>query len=563
MLVAPHVAAAARSLSSRSPRLSRGSAGAAPLTYTGGPAFVREPREELFLLAVGNFVSQQTFYESGQERDDRYARLVGELAVQEPEWTAGLLRWLRSEADMRSASLVGAAAYVRARLDAGVSHGPSNRTVIDSVLQRADEPGELLAHWISAYGRNVPQPVKRGVADGVRRLYTSRSLLKYDTGSRAFRFGDVLNLVHASPDPAKPWQGPLFRYALDRRHHPERAVPPASDRMLTAHRALMESAPDERRALVTGPGGPERLAAAGVTWEALAGWLHGPMDAAVWEAIIPAMAPMALLRNLRNFDEAGVSDEVAAAVAARLTDASEVARSRQFPFRYLAAYQHAPSQRWAAALEEALGHSLANVPALPGRTLILVDRSDSMFWDTVSERSRLTRADAAALFGTALALRAEEADLVEFGWGSATVPFAPGEPVLEVLKRFRSLGGTFTAKALRKHYRDHDRVLIVTDEQTASYDPVTPTKPVPARVPLYTWNLAGYRPAHAPTGRNRHTFGGLTDAAFRMVGLIEARREAAWPWTMEPDLTSPVAGQGLAPLPDRTASAAAGRIEEC
>jgi hypothetical protein len=532
MLVAPHVSAAARSLPPPQPSSHRPTRPYS-LTYEGGPAFVREPREELFLLAVGNFVSQRTFYESGEERDDRYVRLVGELAVQDPEWTAGLLRWLRGEGNMRTASLVGAATYVRARLEAGVSAGPSNRSVIDSVLQRADEPGELLAYWISVYGRNVPQPVKRGIADGVRRLYTSRSLLKYDTASKGIRFGDVLNLVHASPAPDKPWQGALFRYALDRRHHPERAVPPASDRLLTAHRALMETAADERRAVVTEPGGSERLAAAGMTWEALAGWLHGPMDAAVWEAMIPTMAPMALLRNLRNFDEAGVSDDVAARVAARLSDPSEVARSRQFPFRYLAAHQHAPSQRWAAALELALGHSLVNVPSLPGRTLILVDRSDSMFWDTVTERSKLTRADAAAVFGAALAMRAEQADLVEFGWSSKKVPFEPGEPVLEVLKRFHSLGGTYTTKAVRSHFQKHDRVLIVTDEQAVPYGPGEPAEPVPADVPVYTWNLAGYRPAHGPTGPHRHTFGGLTDAAFRMVGLIEAGRESAWPWTTE------------------------------
>ncbi|CAL9430791.1 hypothetical protein SUDANB38_02065 [Streptomyces sp. enrichment culture] len=533
MLVAPHVAATARAM----PRSWSPVRGFSPVqglrTHAGGPAFVREPREELFLLAVGDFTSQQTFYESGADRDERYVRLVRRLAVEDPEWTAGLLRWLRTEGRTRTASLVGAAAYVRARLDAGAVGGPSNRSVIDSVLRRADEPGELLAHWISAYGRTVPQPVKRGVADAVRRLYTSRSLLKYDTASHGFRFGDVLNLVHASPDPARPWQGALFRYALDRRHHPARAVPPASDPVLTAHRALTALPVEERRAVVTGPGGAERLAAAGMTWEALAGWLHGPLDAAVWEAVIPSMGLMALLRNLRNFDEAGVSDEVAARVAARLADPAEVAASRQFPFRWLAAHRAAPSPRWADALERGLGHSLARVPALPGRTLILVDRSDSMFWDTVSERSKLTRADAAGVFGAALALRAERADLVEFGWGSRAVPYERGEPVLGVLERFGSMGGTYTAKAVRRHYREHDPVLIVTDEQSAPYGPEDPLEAVPAGVPVYTWNLAGYRPAHAPPGPNRHTFGGLADAAFGMVGLVEAGRAAAWPWAAD------------------------------
>ncbi|MCG7526685.1 TROVE domain-containing protein [Streptomyces sp. OfavH-34-F] len=527
MLVSPQVSAGARQLAATRPV--PGSFAAPFRGYAGGPAHVREPREELFLLAVGNFVSQRTFYESGEDRDRRYTALVSRLAVEHPAWTAGLLRWLRDEGRLRTAPLVGAAAYVRARLAAGVSDGPSNRSVVDSVLQRADEPGELLAHWISAYGRTVPQPVKRGVADAVRRLYTSRALLKYDTASREFRFGDVLNLVHASPDPAKPWQGALFRYALDRRHHPGRARPPADDRLLTAHRALLETPPEARRRLVTGPGGPERLAEAGMTWESVAGWLHGPMDAPVWEALIPVMGPMALLRNLRNFDEAGIADATAERVAARIADPEEVARARQFPFRYLAAHRHA-APRWAGALEAALGHSLARVPALPGRTLVLVDRSDSMFWDTVSERSTLSRADAAAVFGTALALRAERADLVEFGWRSAAVPYAPGEPVLGVLERFHQLGGTDMTRALRTHYRDHDRVVVVTDEQTLPYGPRS-ADPVPRGVPVHTWNLAGYRPAHGAPGPDRHTFGGLTDAAFSLIGLVEDGRRARWPWT--------------------------------
>ncbi|MFJ3866037.1 TROVE domain-containing protein [Streptomyces nigra] len=500
-------------------------------TFEGGRGRERDARSELFLLAVANFVSQKTFYESGADRDDRFAALVRELAVSDPEWTAGLLGWLRTEGNLRTAALVGAAEYVKARLDAGACDGPANRRVVDSVLRRPDEPGELLAYWTATYGRNVPKPVKRGIADAVRRLYSGKSLLKYDTASKGYRFGDILNLTHAAPDPAKPWQGELFRYALDRRHHPETAVPPVSDAVLTAHRELMAVPVGQRRALVTSEGGAERLAAAGMTWEALAGWLQGPMDKAAWEAVIPSMGVMALVRNLRNFDEAGVSDEVAARVAARISDPAEVARSRQFPFRYLAAYRHAPSLRWAYPLEQALGHSLANVPALPGRTLILVDRSGSMFWSRLSARSELNRADAAAIFGTALALRARKADLVEFGSTSAAVPFRAGESVLKILGRFGDLGGTDTTGAVRAHYRRHDRVLIVTDEQYAPSHHGDPTEQVPADVPVYTWNLAGYRAGHGPSGTgNRHTFGGLSDAAFRMVPLLESARDADWPW---------------------------------
>lgn len=509
-------------------------------TAEGGAGHLRDARSELFLLAVTNMVGQDTFYETGGQRDDRFTQLVRTLAVNDPAWTAGLLHWLRGPGNMRTASIVGAAEYVHARLQAGdkAVHVPepsiangvaphSNRNVITSVLQRADEPGELLGYWTSRYGRRIPKPVKRGIEDAIGRLYTEKGLLKYDTATKGFRFGDVIELVH--PAPSALWQGDLFKYAIDRRHG-RGDEPPLSLPLLQTRAALAEWPLEQRRQVLTRPDAAEFLDHAGMTWEALAGWLQGPMDQQAWEAIIPSMGYMALLRNLRNFDEAGVSDEIAEQVAKRLSDPEQVNRSRQFPFRFLAAYKHAPSLRWGHALEKALGYSLANVPSLPGRTLVLVDRSGSMF-DGVSARTQLNRADSAAVFGTAVAARAAQADLVEFGTTSRPVSLGKGESVLRVLERFHELGGTNTTQAVRDHYRGHDRVLIITDEQASFSYHGDPTAQIPASVPVYTWNLAGYQAGHGPSGTgNRHTFGGLTDAAFRMVPLLEAGRAASWPW---------------------------------
>jgi hypothetical protein len=111
---------------------------------------------------------------------------------------------------MRSASVVIGAEYARAGM-------PDSRAVVASALQRADEPGELLAYWLSRYGRPIPSRVKRGVADAVRRLYTERALLKWDGAARGWRFGDVIEMVH--PRPSADWQGDLFKFALDRRRH--------------------------------------------------------------------------------------------------------------------------------------------------------------------------------------------------------------------------------------------------------------------------------------------------------------------------------------------------------
>jgi hypothetical protein len=525
-------------------------ASTATRTFEGATGAERDAKSELYLLAVAN-LGTDTFYEKANDRDDRYTALVRQLAVEDPDWTARLLAWIRTEANIRSAAIVGAAEFVHARLELGADTGPqtiTNRQVINSVLQRADEPGEMIAYWVSKHGKNLPKPVKRGIADAIQRLYNERSLLKYDSSSSGYRFGDVIDLIHPAPHPGKAWQGPLFEHAIDRRHGRDK-VPPDALEVINANRSLMAMPVDRRRAyilspeLVSSPGG---LAAAGLTWERLAGWLQGPLDAKAWEAVIPSMGIFALIRNLRNFAEAGVSDQVAAQVAAKISDSETVAASRLFPFRFWAAYKATSSLRWAHALEQALSHSLASVPALSGRTLILVDRSPSMFPGygfSTPNRSDITLAEQAALFGAALALRAAAPSLVEFGGESKAVKVPRGGSVLKLVEGFGQSDGTDIPSAIKQHFAGHDRVVIVTDEQTRpGWLPSNMERHggmretaiddlIPKSTPVYMWNMAGYKPGAMPSGNaNRHTFGGLTDQAFRMIPLLEAGRNADWPF---------------------------------
>ncbi|GIF68848.1 hypothetical protein Ais01nite_68830 [Asanoa ishikariensis] len=878
-------------------------------TYEGAPGFARDQKSELFLLAVTNMVGEATFYESASDRDSRFVRLVREVAVADPPWVAGFLGWLRSDANMRSASLVGALEATRALVDAGV---PGGRQLVAAVLKRPDEPGEALAYWTSRYGRAIPKPVKRGVADAIARLYTEYGLLKYDTAGKGFRFADVIDLVH--PAPAAPWQGDLFQAALERRHHRD-AVRRESLPMLAANSELRQAAAADPRVLLDA----ERLRAAGMTWEDMLSLAGDRLDkAALWSALVPGMGYMACLaegteiwmpdgttkpieqvvarrlpvlapsrpfdtsavrhgpgrpvrdrtmgdivpalpsawlsmgehpvvridfvsgrsvsatldhrwvkrrrndrreswewvttadlevgdgipapigvnawgddgdsadgyfvgamlgdgcmtnfgtpefaqvdepsranmfqffsdyagklgcvfakcgerkwrityplvrkmnpatdvlrrygvwglksgekrfpnrplsrefwigalsglidtdghvrirtnpkgtlhasieyatisetmayqvadalqrlgmqsnvrahrarpgrfskagvrandihivsvnraasirrandvlalrhtvkadrlaeaaalmpatpvenveqdrivgisepfaaqvycvavdqssafvangvvtgnclRNLRNLDQAGVSDEVAGVVAARLADPTQVAASRQLPMRFLSAYRAVPSLRWAYPLEQAIGHSLASVPALPGRTLVLVDTSYSMNAG-FSKDGTLRRWDAAVIFGVALAQRCAAADVVSFSTSTKVFPLVAGESLLRSIERWQAGGffmgnGTDTSGALRRHFARHDRVVVVTDEQAAAGGNVD--RAVPASVPMFTWNLAGYRMGHAPSGSgNRHTLGGLTDQAFRMIPLLSAGRDADWPW---------------------------------
>jgi hypothetical protein len=495
-------------------------------THEGGAGAARDAKSELFLLAVTNMVGEGTFYETAGDRDSRYAQLLRQVAVEDQEWTSGFLDWLRSGANMRSASLVGAAEATRALLEQKL---PGGRQLIASVLQRADEPGEMLAYWTGRYGRAIPKPVKRGVADAVHRLYTEFNLLKYDTASHGFRFADVLDLTH--PAPAAPWQGDLFTHALDRWHGRDEAVPDALP-MVSYNAWFRKVAADDPDFLFN----TESLKRAGMTWEDALSLAGDRVDKAqLWAALIPTMGYTALLRNLRNFDQAGVSDEVAEQVGKRLSDPEQVAKSKQFPFRFYAAHSAVGSLRWGHALEKALAASLGNVPALPGRTLVLVDQSPSMWpgYGIPQQHRDIVNADLARLFGSAVALRAADATLVGYGGGSAQVPFRKGDAVLQVMGRFQQINATDTFAAVARHFAGHDRVVIVTDEQNQAGRYRSIDEVLPARVPAYVWNIGGYQVGSTVSGAGRYTFGGLTDAAFRMVSLLEQGRDGAWPWTTQ------------------------------
>lgn len=510
-------------------------------THEGGQGFLRDEQSELFLLAVGSFHGEGSFYESADDRTRRFRNLVCALTTTDPVWVGGFLAWLRGpEANIRTAALVGAVEYAhtlqRVSQEAReLLRAPTIRSVVNSVLQRAEEPGELLAYWLSQYGRPIPSAVKRGIGDAVIRLTTEYAYAKYDSGSRAIRFADVLNLVRpgdresSSQSLQGEWQHELFEFATS---SPYRDVEPGEHLpMLRARRALMAVPVAERRDVVLNQ--PGRLAEAGMTWEAVAGWLQGPMDAVAWEAVIPQMGVMALIRNLRNFDEAGISGSAVAKVAAKISDPEVVARSRQLPFRWLAAYNAVSSDRYRAYLGDALELSTRNVPDFPGRTLILVDVSASM-GSPMSEKSKMTMMDAAGLFGTALAARLPgRVDLVAFGTSSKTHPLPRGGAILRHAQSFRTMGnvvghGTNTWQSVREHYKDHDRIMIFTDGQTFP-DPYGVDSTNNARV--YTWNLGGYRAALTPSGEgNMQEVGGLSDATFRLLPLMERGKDAAWPW---------------------------------
>lgn len=544
----------------------------------GGVGYGRDAKSDLFLLATTSHdLTGKTFYEGGDARVERFKGLVREVAVADPDWTYRFLTWLRTKGNIRTAALVGGVEAARALAEAGI---PGGRHMTSTVLRRPDEPAEAIAYHLQAYGRaeprearngvlaapRMPMAVKRGIADAAARMYNERALLKWDTDSHAIRFGDVLALTHAKADPGKPWQADLFRYAIDRRYgRPYAGAADEHPRLpMIELNARVRADWANGDYAVDSADFESLIADAGMTWEDVLSALGGKVDkATLWRAWINSgsMGLMAAIRNLRNLDEAGLSDADVQPVIDMLLDADQVRASKQLPLRFLSAYRAAPSLRWSHPLERALDVAVENIPALTGRTLILIDTSQSMN-NRMSDRSELLRWDAAVSFGLALARRCEHADVVSFSdnyygrGGTKVFPQVRAESLLTAIKRFKDGGffinaGTDTAGALREHYRGHDRVLILTDEQAGGNGDgyrliagrrqyVGPgnggdlvTAQMPADRPLYTYNLAGYRYSHAPTDRNRLILGGLTDAMFSIIPTIEAGGRGGWPWDLD------------------------------
>lgn len=515
------------------------------LNFEGGDANLYGKKSKLFQMAVNTFHAEDMFYNRKADRDAEMKDLAMKIGVADPDWMKRFLPWLRQTANIRTSAITMAidVAMIWRAPKVGI---PGGRQLVNSVLQRADEPGEALAYAMT-YGRNIPKPIKRGIADAASRLYDEFSLLKYDSGAAAIRFGDVLEITHPNPIMDR---GPLFKYAIDSRHG--RDVLDTSRLPMIHMNKLTRSAWNEAakgREVVNLALSAESLRAAGMSWQDVLSALGSKMDKTkLWEALIPTMGYMALLRNLRNFEQAGISQKAIAAVSDRLSDPEQVAKSRQFPMRFLSAYRALVSDAFKYPLDQALQHSLSNIPSLAGRTLILIDTSGSMN-SPLSDKSELKRWDAAVIFGLALAQRCDSAQVVSFsdghrgyspysgltggGTASKEFPAVKGESLLKGIERWQRGGffigmGTDTKGAVDRHFGGQRRIIILTDEESSSGNVYAN---VPDSVIKIDINLAGYGHSHAgKETKNLIKLAGLTDSMFTMIPWLEAGLNESWPF---------------------------------
>ena len=384
---------------------------ARPRTYEGAPAVVLTPEQALRRSVLACMLWENEFYESGATIAARIRELVPQV---EATIVAALAVEARSTMKLRHVPLL----LVR-EMARYTTHRCLVAETLVRVIQRADELTEFLAiYW--ADGR-VPLSgqIKKGLAAAFPN-FDEYALAKYDRAG-GVRLRDALFLCHAKPRTAE--QAALWK------------------RLIAGELAI----PD--------------------TWEVALS--SGGDKHAHWTRLLAErkLGALALLRNLRNMQAAGVDESL-------IVDALDRMRTdRVLPFRFLAAARYAPHLE--EALERAMFRSLAEADRLQGHTVLLVDVSGSMV-APLSRRSEMLRTDAS--YGLAVLLREIAGKVTVYTFSDLAVRIPPrrGFALRDAMETSQRHGGTRLGAALDAITEPYDRIVVLTDEQ--SYDRVGPPR---------------------------------------------------------------------------------------
>ena len=407
-------------------------------THEGAKA-VRVPKYAMLRRSVLScLLWESTFYESGESIADRIFNLALEC---NPEQVAALAIEAREQMKLRHVPLLLCAALAKSASGTSLVS-----KTLEAVIRRADEPAEFL----SIYWRNGKTPiskqVKKGLAAALRK-FNAYQFAKYNRDA-AIKLRDVLFMVHA-----KPSEKQLAQEALN----------------ITSTAAPLNKG-NYKRGEVMRHGGSlfDQLVSGTLespdTWEvALSG---GANKRETFERLLreEKLGYLALLRNLRNMQQAGVDETlVTAAIEAR--KGAEMV----LPFRYIAAARAAPSLE--RSLDKALLASVKELPELPGKTLVLVDVSGSME-HALSSKSDLRRIDAACALASII-----NGDVRMFSFSNRMVEVPPrrGMAGVDALTRSQSHGGTELYRSVAEAQKfPHDRIIVITDEQASQGARVNP-----------------------------------------------------------------------------------------
>jgi 60 kDa SS-A/Ro ribonucleoprotein len=387
---------------------------ASPVTHEGARARHIPVLAQLRRSVLSCLLWESEFYEDGEEIGKRFAELTAQCV---PEDVAALAIEAREQMHLRHVPLLLLRELARHPL---IKDRPQLLSkTMGRVLQRADEPAEFLALYWKDKKQPLSKQVKRGLAWSMRR-FSEYDLAKYNRDSEITP-RDVLFMSHAKPKDEV--QAALWKRL-------------AANELAT---------PD--------------------TWEVQLS--AGADKRETFERLIreKKLGYFALIRNLRNMEQAGADVElVREAILARKGGADKL-----LPFRYIAAARHA--KQFEPQLDIAMQAALSELSKLTGTTIVLVDNSGSMS-ARLSRKSDMTRADAAA--GVAIVVRGVCESVRVFVFSDSCVEVAPrtGMALRDAIHSATRMGSTQLGAAVKKvSDLSHDRLIVVTDEQSADRVP--------------------------------------------------------------------------------------------
>jgi 60 kDa SS-A/Ro ribonucleoprotein len=298
----------------------------------------------------------------------------------------------------------------------------------------------------------------------------------------------------------------------------------------------------------------------------------------VWEELICSgkLGFMALLRNIRNLLQEGVSGECLCLVCQTLSNRDQVLKSKQMPYRFLSAYRSivcgdsdvnqssrgysAPViigglkspvedvQRVLDSLETAIGYSVENLPMFNGeKVLVATDVSGSMITN-ISPKSMITLFDIGAMFAMIATKACDGGEAGMFGNDFKildTKNVGILESVQDIYQREGEVGystnGWKVLDYAHKTDRKFDRIMIFTDcqmydiegqenagysrsrrgsftfnERWQTYRSLNPD------AKLYLFDLSGYGQSPVRVGNNGvFHISGFSDRVFDILHRIE------------------------------------------
>lgn len=447
----------------------------------GGDAFVQNAKLELASILLTSMVKDQ-FYRGADDTLERVRTLLGQV---DPVFAAKAAVFARNEYGMRSIT------HALAGEVAGRVKGEQwTKRFFEGVVRRPDDMTEILAYFLANYGKPVPNSLKKGLAAAFGK-FDEYQLAKYRGDNNALSLVDVANLVHPRP----------------------------TDKNREALRKLVNGTLRSKDTWET------KVSQAGKAENA------DEAKAEAWAELLQSgkLGYFALLRNLRNIETQAPALIPAACEA--LVNEKQIRNSLVLPFRYLTALEQVSDRRVIQALSRALDISMSNVPALDGKTLVVVDHSGSMGEGPGSPKY-IGDTFAAALY------KSNDADVMVFGsYAGYVTGINPDDSTLTVAKAIGRVNyghGTSFPAIFETANRGYERVIILSDMQgwMGSYYGTHPGKPfedwkkkTKSSPHVYSFDLQGYGSLQFPEDRV-YCLAGFSEKVFDVMEALEADRNA-------------------------------------